>query len=392
MNLTVNDLIANNTTCDLLNLYEEFSRYPVIYLITVYHIYPIVALGRAVHLLWYVIGVTGNMISLKVWMKPRVRKVSQAAPYLISITFCDLLYQCMHVFSYLKYFWGLSSLGASGLCQIWNILYLLPQYASQLLVFGFTAERLIAVYQPFKSERFSRNQRARVIVTVILTFAVMISLPQSLFWRLNSAGFCEIQPDVVSVFMYRYWTLITEVIIFLVFPIMTLICNIFVLRYVRQSLKTVYQGSMELKSSFRFIRIHKSSHSYKPATRTLMIISLFRMLSQLPVSIAYSLQNFKYFNFGSLMSLAQMRQDVQWQRFLTYWSIRMLVDTFGASHHALGVFIYYSSSKQFQMELQKMFRCSKEKKCVRQKVRYHSTTQNGLLVTPRTHKTHSLSM
>lgn len=378
----------NNVTGGGRNWYlEEFSGYPIIYPITIYHIYPTVLVGRIVHVVWYIVGFLGNVLSLRIWTLQRVRRVSQSAPYLICLTLSDLLYQTMHIFYYLKYFWGLKSLGLMGLCQTWNVLNLVPQYASQLLVFGFTTERFIAVLRPFSSERFSKSHRTPAIVGVILFATVAVSSPQGMFWTVNSDGFCEIRTENLFVSVYGYWTIVTESLIFIVFPLITLIFNIVVLRQVYKSVESI--ELLDARTSKR-MRVHKRCSSYKPATRALMVISCFRILSQLPISITYALQNFEQFNFGQQMPLDNMSLDPQWNRFLHYWSVRMLVETAGASHHALGIFIYYVSTRPFKTELLSMLGLRQRKAIRRQKVRYHSSSENGIGV--RSHRTNTSSV
>ena len=357
-----------------LRLFNEFEGYPIIYPITLYHLYPDVLLGRVVHCIWYVLGLVGNLLSVKLWCSPRLRRASQAAPYLITITMTDILYQIMHMFFYLKYFWGLSSLGVTGLCQIWNVLNLLPQYASQLLVFGFTTERFWAVLRPLETGRFSRVSRIPVFVISIVGTAFLIALPQSLFWTVDSAGFCEMRTSELSLVAYTYWTIVTESVIFIVFPVATLVFNIFVLRYIRSSLKCINIEQVNTNAPVRMIRVYNKCSMYMPTIRTLMLVSVFRIISQLPMSVTYTLQNFDYFNFGEFMSLQNMSGDPQWQRFLRYWGVRMVLETVGASHHALGIFVFCATSRLFRMELLTMFKLKQRKRCKRQPARYHTAS------------------
>jgi hypothetical protein len=124
--------------------------------------------------LFYIIGFTGNIISLKIWTLSRMKRLNSSALYLVGITVCDLAYQVLHIFLYLKFFWGLASLAVTGFCQAWNVLYIVPQYASQFLVLGFTTERFISIIRPFKGERFSKTQRApKSVVTLSATSIVL---------------------------------------------------------------------------------------------------------------------------------------------------------------------------------------------------------------------------
>ncbi|XP_053405177.1 uncharacterized protein LOC128558912 [Mercenaria mercenaria] len=347
---------------------EEFGGYPVIYPITIYHLYSVILFGRICHIVWYVIGYIGNFISLKIWTLARMKRLNSSALYLAGITICDIMYQVLHAFFYLKYFWGYPSIGYTGLCQIWNVLNIIPQYASQLLVLGFTMERSISIFKPFQGERFSKRQRAPKTIACIIVVVILVALPQAYFWKVNESGFCEIGSGNELLEIYTIWSFVSESIIFFLVPAVTLILNIFVLR---ETYKVVSRHRRLNTDTNGPSRIHKSN-TYRPATKTLLCISFFRILTQLPVSVTYTIQNLDKFNFGQLMPLEEMRNDSQWRTFLSYWEGRIFIETIGASHHALSVFIFCASTKQFRNEISKLY--SSLKCCVK---RYSRRRQNG---------------
>ncbi|XP_052791819.1 uncharacterized protein LOC128225966 [Mya arenaria] len=332
---------------------RDYGGVPPIYAITLFHLYPIVMLGRVVHILWYTIGVIGNIISMRIWTQSHMKKLNSSALYLVSITFCDIGYHVLHVFFYLKYYWGLESVGVTGICQLWNILNLIPQYASQLLVLGFTTERLISIVRPFQGERFSKHKRAPKVIIIIATLVVTLTLPQGLFWEVDGDGFCEISLQYID--FYEIWSYMTESFIFVIVPVTSLIMNIIVLA---QTSRTLKQRS-QLSSNDRHSQIHKNGKARKPAIKTLLSISFFRILTQLPISIMYTIHNFDVFSFGALMPLAEMTHDPQKIAFIRYWGCRMIIEIFGASHHALSVFIFYASTKQFRCEVKQLMHICK---------------------------------
>lgn len=337
---------STNTSTPSVSWFErDYGDRLPIYAITVYHLYPVILTGRVVHIIWYLTGLIGNTVSFKIWTRSRMRKLNSSALYLVSISVCDIMYQICHMFFYLKYFWGMKSLGVNGFCQLWNILNLVPQYATQLLVLGFTVERLISIVKPFRGERFSRRSRAPKEIAAIFLFVVLLAVPQGAFWYVDSSGFCDIQLDKLD--LYGIWSLITESFIFLVVPVTTLSLNVILLKKARKTL----EGHNVLKGSSR---VHHKGKTNKPATKTLLCISFFRILTQLPVSVTYTVHNFEIFSFGMMMPLAEMSHDPQKIAFLRYWGTRMLVEIIGASHHALSVFIFYASTKQFRSEIKKL--------------------------------------
>lgn len=327
---------------------EQFGGYPVIYPICIYHLYPMMVFGRILHVIWYIIGFIGNLISLKIWTLTRMKRLNSSALYLIALTICDILYQILHVFFYLKYFWGLPSIGITGLCQIWNVFNVIPQYASQLFVLGFTIERFISIMLPFKGERFSRTQRAPKIVMATIVFVIFIATPQAYFWAVDGSSFCEIKTAAELLNVYTIWSFVTESIIFFIVPLVTLLLNIFVLRETRISLKRHRRLTVNTNG---LSQTKNKGKKYRPSTKTLLCISFFRILTQLPVSVTYTMQNMDAFSFGTFMRLEEMSSDPQWRSFLIYWGTRIVVETIGASHHALSIFIFYTSTKQFRNEI-----------------------------------------
>ena len=339
---------------------EEMNWYPVVYPITIYYLYPIILAGRVVHVLWYVIGTIGNIVSMKIWASPRMKRVNSSALYLVAVTFCDITYQILHVFKYMKYYWGFPTLGIHGMCEIWNVLYMIPQYASQLFVLGFTVERFISIYTPFRSERFSRRQRAPREIAAISVFVVAISMPQAAFWAVDSRGFCEIQDSDVSFEIYNIWSWITEMLLFVLVPLLTLFLNVFVMHASKKAFKEHEKSQQEENGE---PRIHHKGKTCRPSTITLLYISFFRIFTQLPVTVVYTIQNIhSVVKFGSAMATKDMQHDKTWREFITYWGIRLIIEMIGSSHHALSVFVFYASTKQFRTEINILLH--KFKKCI----------------------------
>ncbi|XP_060565900.1 P2Y purinoceptor 2-like [Ruditapes philippinarum] len=320
-----------------------------------------------------------------------MKRLNSSATYLAGITICDIVYQLLHTFFYLKYFWGLPAIGRQVLCQLWNVLYLIPQYASQLLVLGFTMERFISIYKPFHGERFSKRQRAPKIVIIITVIVVILAMPQAYFWTVDADGFCEIGSGDELLEIYTIWSFVTESTIFFVVPALTLILNIFVLRETHKVINRHRSLNFETNGPSR---IHKS-RNYRPATKTLLCISFFRILTQLPVSITYTIQNLDAFSFGKFMPLEDMRNDAQWRIFISYWGARVFIETIGASHFALSIFIFYASTKQFRNEIGKilnLMKCGAGRQSAQWKHRPGRCTSSDFVYMSSFYKTSDLSV
>lgn len=51
---------------------------------------------RVVTPLWYVIGITGNTLSVIVWMQRRMHANNSSAVYLVALSISDLLFLLLH--------------------------------------------------------------------------------------------------------------------------------------------------------------------------------------------------------------------------------------------------------------------------------------------------------
>ena len=310
------------------------------------------------HVIWYVIGSIGNLVSMRIWANPRMKRVNSSALYLVAVTISDITYQVTHVFMYMKYFWGYPAMGAAGLCEIWNVVYMIPQYASQFFVLGFTVERFISIYKPFRSERFSKRQRAPREIAAIVVLVVAISLPQGAFWEVDFRGFCELKDSEVVSEIFNIWSWITEMLIFVLVPLLTLVLNIFVMYASKKAFKEHAASQREENGEPRIH--HSKGKNCRPSTITLLYISFFRILTQLPVTVTYTIQNMVQFGFP--MPTKDMKYDSTWRSFILYWGIRLIIEMIGSSHHALSVFIFYASTKQFRTEINTLLH--KLKSCI----------------------------
>ena len=335
------------TRADLPTWDEEMQHFPFVYPITIYYLYPVILTGRILHVIWYVIGSIGNIVSMRIWANPRMKRVNSSALYLVAVTISDITYQVLHVFMYMKYFWGHPAMGAPGVCEIWNVLYMIPQYASQFFVLGFTIERFISIYKPFRSERFSKRQRAPREIAAIVVVVVAISIPQGAFWQVDDRGFCELKNDNVVAETFTIWSWITEMIIFVIVPLLTLVLNIFVMYASKKAFKEHASSERQVNGDTRIH--HSKGKNCRPSTITLLYISFFRIFTQLPVTVTYTIQSLV--QFGLPMPTKDMKYDPQWRSFILYWGIRLIIEMIGSSHHALSVFVFYASTKQFRTEI-----------------------------------------
>ncbi|KAK3595145.1 hypothetical protein CHS0354_028577 [Potamilus streckersoni] len=353
--------LINYTETDITESERNISRfsYPenedtsslhwsVYYQIELYHVFPVIVFARCVHILWYVVGLIGNTISLKIWAIPRMRRINASALYLVALTITDILYILLNIVMYLRFLWGVPSIDVPIFCELWNVLNMIPQYASQVLVLGFTVKRFISIYHPFRDERFARHQRAPKEIISIMVGVIALSLPQAYIWHFDS-GQCRV-PTYAHEFL-KVWSLATEMAMFVIFPAINLILNILIIRASKRSLREKRKNLNERRNGHRD---NQNRQSVRSSTITLLCLSFFRIITQLPMTIVFLIQQL-YYPGNTDLPIEHVSKDPKWARFLQYIQIRFITESIGTSHHALSVFFFYFTTRQFREELKGVF-------------------------------------
>ncbi|KAK7115640.1 hypothetical protein V1264_001474 [Littorina saxatilis] len=374
--------------------------------------------------IWYVIGLTGNVISAFFWSSQRIRTCNTAAVYLTSLAVADFSYLALHIFYELEHPWLIHTLNVHGWCQLWNVLYMAATYFCVLLVCAFTCERFLSVCHPFKSERFGRTRSPRIILVLLLA-SIILGSPQAYFWQVT-LGECKVrESEVVPESFYTIWNWCTDMLIFGALPALVLVLNICVLRKIRsagrlrlsdspvsQSGYTRVVGSTtkrggsktngpgggvggggegvrSVKGGTTIPSSHTNSvngtttstsggsHNFTATTVTLLWVSFYLIFTTLPVTIVYAIQT--AIPLGRPMPLEDMGKDPAWQTYISYYAARVIIREIGMSHHVGNVFIYLATSRRFRRQLSKL--CSR---------RGWASTGDGHTETTNFHSMHPL--
>lgn len=103
--------------------------------------------------IFYIIGLTANPITTKIWLSRKMRKNNSSAIYVGVLSIVHTIFLLLHIIQELNYAWGVSSYTRmSVMCEVFNMAIYVPQYYAPLLVLAFTVERYIAVNHPFVKE------------------------------------------------------------------------------------------------------------------------------------------------------------------------------------------------------------------------------------------------
>lgn len=334
-------MACNNTTYrDLVNrsieLQDEFYKHAFYVGKLNYNVPAAMMVNKCVTPVWIVIGVFGNIISALVWASPRMRTCSTVSYYLTSLAVADLTFLVLHFVYELENPWMLGALDIQGWCQLFSMANIAVQYFCVFLVFAFTVERFLSVCHPFKSERFGKSRTPRIIF-VLLVVSVVLSLPQGYFWVINRVGECQFRPSEVTVYslsFFSIYTWCTELMVFLVLPVVVLLLNVAVIykirsvgtvnigkashlaREVRTPL-TVNETSMsalvadiDSQATKRLSRTNGGfNSSNKGPTVTLLWVSFYLIFTMLPNTIMYAMQ--PSFTYGTMpCKIEDMALDV----------------------------------------------------------------------------------
>ena len=321
---TVTMVMANGTTMEANCTSEQSSLMD-----------DIVAVDKYITPFIYAIGFPGNFLSFVVWIQPRMRHSSGV--YLAALALVDFIFLALHVLYELSDKWEVDTMHYPVMCECFTTIFLAFQYLAPLLVLGFTVERYISICHPFKRERFCTTKRAKIVTCCLALFSLAICGIQGYFYTINSEGMCDVREETLVGGMsslWNIWSWITELLIFLVVPLLVLTFNILVIREAKRL------------SAFEQNRLH--SHSQKTSATTVMLlaVSFYLIFTTLPVTIVYA----SVLNFPEGPTCVSHDTDLTWRRYYVYVLWRKIIEEIGITHFALNFYIYLITGKQFRKE------------------------------------------
>lgn len=275
-------------------------------------------------------------------------EVCSSAHYLVTLSVCDIICQILHVFYYMKFFWRFRFFDKQDLCEFWRIMYMIPLYISEMLVLGFTIDKLESLRNPFRSGWFSRNQRAPKHIVWIVVSVTAFSIPQAYFWKVDNKGYCDDNRQSTSL-EHPIWIWLTESIIYFVIPAAVIILNFHIIRTAKHSIIRVRHSLNK--------QVHvRVTERLKQSTVVLLQLSFFRMLTLLPLAVIQKLQHldiFKPSRLPPVYTIQEVWASQRWNRYIIYSAFFHCLWMVCASRLALSVVIYYKSSLHFRREFRR---------------------------------------
>lgn len=223
------------------------------------------------------------------------------------------------------------------------IIIIIISYSFQapLLVMGFTTERYLAVCHPFVKIRtcYRKTCQQIAIVTMVAT-SLSLGLVQMYIWKWDVDIGCVFRPNIGD--FQTGWTWFTELVIFGLIPIVCFVFNIRIILAIRRlSIQTNSQ------SRKRASKLAKSS-------KTIIFVSLYFIFTLLPVTIVYALET-SIPQGSPEMPPQTWAEDPVWRTFLSYLTIRKIVEEICLSSYAVNFFIYYRTRAKFRETLFPIF-------------------------------------
>ncbi|CAG5136498.1 unnamed protein product [Candidula unifasciata] len=302
---------------------------------------PSILINRLFTLIFYIIGLPANPVCAYIWLQQKTRANNSSAIYLGALSISHVVFLALHILQELRYAWGISIYDGYVSCEIFNMLFCIPQYLAPLLVLGFTVERYIAVCHPFAKERFCTVRRAVLVVICLLAVCIIISTLQAYFWTYDEVKkICNHRQELQASPFIEIWTWSTELLLFGVAPLAALVFNILVIREIR-SLTT--SGPAHLGVSV----------GSQTSTVTLLSVSFYLICTWLPYTIVYSMYN--QFPIGPFpIQPEAVQADPTWRRHLMYILVRNFLTEITLSNSACYFFIYYATGKYFRQRVHEL--------------------------------------
>lgn len=234
--------------------------------------------------------------------------------------------------------------------------FLATQYASPLLVLGFTVERYVSVCHPFERQRYCTTRRSRAVIGSLVATSLSLHLVQSYFWHYDPlTQECIVRPEVTAndvTSVWSVWSWVTELLVFGLVPVAILVLNVLVVAEARRMSAderrfSVCTGPSADKSA---------SGSSSTTTAMLLAVSFYLIATTLPVTVAYAI--FFTFPMGDQQLLAAepevLERDVTWRRHFAYWTVRTVIQEVSMSHFAGNFYIYLATGRIFRKQLWRM--------------------------------------
>lgn len=293
--------------------------------------------SKYMRLIMYVFGYPGNLLALLVWIRRPM--LQSSGVYLAALALSDLMFLTLDLPYSLQTEWNVLVLNIPMICEGFTIVYLAAQYMSPLLTLAFTTERYIAIKFPLRRRLYCTVKRA--LCTSICTAVIALSLCaiQGYFWTYDTLLFeCLRRPGTDD--LWETWTWCTEMIMFLCIPLLIFTLNLLVIFEIRKSRRVA-------------MNLNRILFKTNATTTMLLAVSFFFILTTLPVSIAYALND----SYPQGTDFTDIGNSEVWQKHFRYYRARTVIYNIGLTHFFMNFYIYLLAGERFRREVCNVLGC-----------------------------------
>ena len=359
-----NESFDNQTVFDINTQFASHSPLQILEIVAP----QVVLIDRIVSPIWYIIGLFGNPVSAIIWLSKKMRKTNSSAVYFGSVAIVQTIFLLINIFMELETAWGVNTYHRRFLCESVNFLSISLQYLVPMLILGFTVERYIAVCHPFAKEKYCTVTRAKIVICCMALVAIVTGSVQIYIWAFSDMLGCSHRP--VALEFNTVWTWITELLFFGAIPVGCLIINVLVIMEIKRiSIESAARG--------------QGQSSNAASTTTLLSVSFFFILTLLPATLVYAIQN-TIPQGNPELPLRKWPSDPVWDGYFTYLTIRKLVEEICLSNYAVNFIIYFSTGEYFRREVKGLFgirKLAKRRAVGNRTSEYSLVTSNGKTMT-----------
>lgn len=322
------------------------------------HCFTALMVDRIVTPIWYVIGITGNVISAVIWLQWRMRQNCPSAVYLSALSINDTVFLLLHPLQELKYAWFLRSIDHPVLCETYAMLFLVTQYLAPVIVLAFSVDRFIAVCCPFQKKRYCTMARAVKVVIVCVTSCILLGAVQPYLWTYDRDVMeCTVREEAQRYgqrSLWSVWSWISELVVFLLVPLLVFAFNVMVIREIYHLSRSVPDAR---RASFKIAR-HLMPPGVAATNAMLLLVSFYVIFTTLPATIVYVLAiAFPAGDLTTFTSLRQVASDPMWRRYIIYISLKKVIDEICLSHYACNIFLFAATGIKFRCLVKRILLC-----------------------------------
>ncbi|XP_074650299.1 putative G-protein coupled receptor 139 [Tubulanus polymorphus] len=300
----------------------------------------------------WTIGVVCNLLSLILWLQPRLR--NSTACYFAAIATVDIIVLTLYFVHSMEFGFNLQTVNHPVFCQVFNVLLVGGQYCSVLLVLAMTVDRFIVVWFPLRRLTMCSIRRTRKVIVLVVIVSHACATLEIFMWSYNPHDIhCKINWQTHTDSVHHISPLaIANLFMFCLcstLPIIaSMIINSMIIYKIRQT-----QLKRRLFSS-------ESRESDITPTLTLLGVSSYFIISEFFAFVSYIL-HFVFRPGNASVPPSKRFLDTDWNRYHHYLISNLAIEMFSVTSYALNMFLFSLTGKRFRQALRAKLCCREER-------------------------------